>query len=103
MVSRGEIWWYESPGSRRRPVCVLTREVALPVLERILVVPATRTVRGIPTEVPLDRDDGMPERCVLSFDNVRTVRKAHLTERITKLGPDRMRDLCRALEIATGC
>lgn len=64
---------------------------------------ATRTVRGIPSELVLDEGDGMPAPCALSFDNLETVPKAFLTERITRLTPARMREACRMLGIATGC
>ena len=70
LVNRGEVWWIEHPEAGRRPACVLTRQAAIPVLTSVLVAPATRTVRGIPTEVALTRDDGMPEDCALTLDNV---------------------------------
>ncbi len=102
-MNRGEVWWLEHPEAGRRPVCVLTRQAAVPVLESVVIAPATRTVRDIPSEVILDRADGMPERCALSFDNLRTVRKALLTERVTRLSPGRLEEMCRALAVATGC
>jgi mRNA interferase MazF len=102
-VNRGEIWWLEHPDAGRRPACVLTRQAAIPVLTAVLVAPATRTVRGIPSEVALGREDGMPADCVLSFDNLGTVPKALLTERITTLAPERVDELCAALDIAAGC
>ena len=73
------------------------------MLHAVLVAPATRTVRGIPTEVLLGPDDGMPEACVLSFDNLTTVPKALLTERITRLPPARLAEICPALTVAAGC
>ena len=103
MVNRGEIWWAEHPAAGRRPFLVLTRQAAIPVLDRVLVVPATRTTRGIPTELLLDEDDGMPERCALSFDNIITMPKALLTEPITKLPVEKLEGVCRALKAATGC
>ena len=102
-MNRGEVWWLEHPEVGRRPACVLTRQAAIPALRSVLVVPATRTVRGIPTEVPLGRADGMPEDCALSFDNLTTVPKALLTERITRLNPVKLGALCVALNVATGC
>jgi len=72
-------------------------------LTQVLAVPATRTVRGIPTEVPLDQADGMPASCVLAPDNVSLIRPSLCTERITALGPDRLRTVCDALRIATAC
>jgi mRNA interferase MazF len=103
VVNRGEVWWVEHPDVGRRPACVLTRDAAIPVLRAVLVAPATRTVRGIPTEVALGRDDGMPEDCVLSFDHLTTVPKALLTERITSLPAAKVAEMCGALRAATGC
>jgi mRNA interferase MazF len=103
MVNRGEVWWIEHPEAGRRPACVLTRAAAIPVLASVIVAPATRTIRGIPTEVRLGREDGMPDDCALSFDNIATVPKALLTERIVALGEPRLREVCEALRAATGC
>lgn len=103
MVARGEVWWYEDPRAGRRPFLILTRDEAIPVLNQVLAVPATRTVRGIPTEVPLGASDGMPKDCALTLDNVTPVRVALCTDRITRLGPDRMQEVCEALRIATAC
>lgn len=103
MVARGEIWWYEDPRAGKRPFLILTRDEAIPVLNQVLAAPATRTVRGIPTEVPLGKSDGMPTDCALSLDNVTLVRVALCTDRITRLGFDRMQDVCEALRIATAC
>ena len=103
MVNRGDVWWFEHPGRKARPVCVLTRDEAIPVLDRILVVEATSTIRGIPTEVHLDQDDGMPMPCALALDSLSAIRKAMLTERITTLSPVRMQQVCEALRLATGC
>lgn len=101
--NRGEVWWLEHPDAGRRPACVLTRQAAIGVLNAVLVAPATRTVRGIPTEVALGTDDGMPTECALSFDNLTTVPKALLTERIITLAPERLDELCVALDAAAGC
>lgn len=103
MVNRGEIWWAEHPQAGRRPYLVLTRQAAIPVLDRVLAIPATRTIRDIPTEVLLDEDDGMPEPCALSFDNITTMPKALLTSRITRLSVDKLEETCRALGAATAC
>lgn len=102
-MTRGEVWWAELPSEGRRPACILTRDEAIPVLTALLVVPATRTIRGIATEVELGPADGMPVECVLAFDNLWTVRKAHLTERIAKLPSSRMHEICAALGAAVDC
>lgn len=100
---RGEVWWYEHPDAGRRPYLVLTRSVAVPLLGQVLAVPATRTVRGIPTEVALGQADGMPADCVLSLDNLSLIRTSLLTDRITTLDPATMVDVCAALAAATDC
>ena len=103
MVTRGEVWWYEHPDAGRRPYLVLTRSEACEVLTQVLGVPATTVIRGIPTEVPLDADDGMPRRCVLSLDNVTLLRPSLCTERVTTLDAPKMAAVCEALGHATGC
>lgn len=103
MVARGDVWWYEHPAAGRRPFLILVRDEAIPVLHQVLAVPATRTIRGIPTEVRLGEADGMPAECVLSLDNVTPIRVALCTERITRLGSERMRDVCEALRVTTAC
>lgn len=82
---------------------MLTRDEAIVALVQILAAPVTRTVRDIPTEVALDRSDGMPSACCLTLDNVTTIRPALCTERITRLPAHRMREVCAALALATAC
>jgi mRNA interferase MazF len=102
-MRRGEVWWLEVPDAGRRPVCILTREAAIEVLTSVLVAPATRTIRDIPTEVRLTKRDGMPSACVLSFDNLVTVPKAFLTKWITHVPEAKLPELCEALRTAAGC
>lgn len=101
--TRGEVWLYERPDRKSRPVLVLTRPEAIDTLSRILVVPATRNVRDIPTHVRLDESDGMREPCALTLDNTFAPRKALLTRCIAKLSPEKMDEVCQALHKATSC
>lgn len=103
MVNRGEVWWYEHPRAGRRPFLILTRSEAIPVLTQILAVPATRTIRDIPTEVRLGEADGMPASCCLTLDNLTPIRPSLCTEKITSLPADRMHEVCTALSAATAC
>jgi mRNA interferase MazF len=73
------------------------------VLNALLAVPATRTMRQIPTEVLLDTRDGMPEECALSLDNLMLVPTELFRTRITRLSVERMSEVCRALTLASGC
>ena len=103
MVSRGGVYFVEHPEWGRRPVVVLTRDAAVPVLKRVTVASVSRRVRGIPTEVVLDVDDGMPGPCAVSLDNVADVWKVLLVDHVTTLSPARMRAVCAALTVAVGC
>lgn len=103
MVARGEVWWYEDPRAGRRPFLVLARNEAIPVLNQVLAVPATRTIRRIPTEVELDSSDGMPAPCALALDNLTVIRVALCSRQITRLSPERMSAVCEALRHATTC
>lgn len=103
MVNRGEVWWADLPSEGRRPVLVLTRQAAIPFLTRLVCAPLTRTVRGLRSELELDEDDGLPVACVASFDNLRTVPKTLMRERICTLGPERMAAICPALAAALEC
>jgi mRNA interferase MazF len=102
-VRRGEVWWHEPPDAKRRPVLILSRDEAIERLHDVLAVPATSTVRGIETEVQLGESDGMLAVCALSLDNTFLIEKALLTGRITELSAARMSEVCRALDVATGC
>ncbi|MGH9209590.1 MAG: type II toxin-antitoxin system PemK/MazF family toxin [Acidimicrobiales bacterium] len=102
-MRRGEVWWAEPPGERPRPVVVLTRDRAIAAMERVLVAPLTTTVRGVPTEVPLGRRDGLPTACVVSLDDLAPIAKDYLVECITSLSADRTEEIGRALRRATGC
>ncbi len=102
-MRRGEVWWVERPGARRRPHLVLTRDAAIDRLATVLGVPATTTMRGIPSEVELGPEEGMPKPCAFTLDNIRVLRKSYFVERICQLGPEPMDRVCRALNIATGC
>jgi mRNA interferase MazF len=84
-------------------VLILTRAEAIPVLRRVIVAPLTRTIREIPTEVRLGKKDGMPDECVVSFDNLQVASRQRLGDPITSLSGARMHEVCRALAIATGC
>lgn len=96
---QGEIWWAEAE-DKRRPVLVVTRTEAIPVLTWVIVAPVTRTVRAIPTEVALGPEQGLPDDCVASFDNLQPIRRSFLTRRVGRLGGD---EVCRALGALADC
>ena len=101
--ARGEVWWGEAPDAKGRPYLVLTRDEAIPVLRTVVVAPVTRTVRGIPTEVALGPEEGLPTECVATMDNLLTFPKSMLVRRMGSLSPARRADPCRAIEAAFDC
>jgi mRNA interferase MazF len=72
-------------------------------LKRITVAAITRQARGIPTEVALDEDDGMPTKCAVTLDNIGDAWKRMLVDQVTTLTPERMSEVCQALSIALEC
>jgi mRNA interferase MazF len=97
------VWWAEIENLGRRPFLVISRSPVIPVLDNVLAAPLTRTVRRIPTEIVLGTEDGMPTECAVSFDNLRSVPKTYLVDRICELTPDRLDEACTALRAAVDC
>lgn len=100
--AQGEVWWAEAE-NKRRPVLVVTRTDAIPVLEWVVVAPVTRTVRLIPTEVDLGPDNGLSIPCAAAFDNLQPIRRSYLTERVGRLAIDQLDEICRALRALADC
>jgi mRNA interferase MazF len=104
LPARGDVWWCELPEVGRRPVVVLSRDAAIPRLRRALIGPCTTTIRGIPSEVPLEpTEDPIPGPSVVNLDSVESVSIGTLVERLGRLSDDRMRQVCDALAIAVAC
>lgn len=100
-MRRSEVWWAELPPPiGRRPVVLLSRDAAYRVRTSVTVGMVTRTIRDIPVEVPLDAEDGMPQECVVNLDNILTIPKVRLAERITTLSPQKMNAVTRAINFA---
>jgi mRNA interferase MazF len=100
-VNRGDVCWYtfKAP-DKKRPILVLTRDSAIAVLNSVTVAPITSTIRGIPTELVLTKDDGVPNTCAANFDNLQTVPKSNIGTRIARLTPKRMREAATAVSFA---
>ena len=103
-MNRGEIRWYTFRlPDKRRPVLIMTRDSAIPVLTGITVAPLTTTIRDIPTEVVLSPEgDGVLETCAVNLDNLQTVPKANIGQLLTVLFPDKMQAVEKALCFALG-
>ena len=103
-MKRGDVYWYKfRPPDKRRPVLVLTRNSAIPLLVSITIAPLTTRIRDIASEVLLTpEEDGVAEVCVVNTDNIQTIEKERLESFITKLSPSRMHEIMEAIKFSLG-
>ena len=103
-IARGEVRLYGfAAPDKKRPVVVLTRESAAAYLSTVTVAPITSTIRGVPSEVALNEEDGMKNPCAINLHNVVTVQQHHLGRRVARLSAARMGEVCAALRFSLGC
>lgn len=73
-MKRGETRWCTfRPLDKSSPVFILSRNKVIDHLNEIIVVPVTRTIRGLTTEVVLTEDDGLPVTCALNSITLHSV------------------------------
>lgn len=102
-MKRGEIRWYTFRlPDKRRPVMILTRDDVIDRLNEIIVVPATRTIRGLTTELVLTPEDGMPVECALNFDPISLAQRNRIGPVICSLPESRWPQARNAPMIACG-
>ncbi len=100
-MRRGEVWWADLGGPiGTRPVLLLTRDEGIRVRANVIIAPITTRVRGIPTEVSLGTEDGLPRECVADLDSLQTVRKALLRERVCALSDAKLESVENAIRFA---
>jgi len=100
-MRRGEVWWANLPKPiGRRPVVLLSRNAAYAIRASVAVAPITRTVYGIPAEVRLGREDGMPADCVVNLDNILTIPMKRLDRSFATLSPERLKSVEAAIKFA---
>ena len=103
-VNRAEIWRYRFRApDKQRPVLVLSRQDVIGLLHTVMVAPITSTIYGAPSEVVVGPAEGLKHQSAVNLDHVQTVEKASLEGYLGSLGPEKMREVCRALAVAVGC
>ena len=100
---RGEVWFADVPGDRRRPVLVMTRDPLGRLLHSVICAPITSTVRGLATEVALGPEAGLAEESVANFDNTFLLSRHRLIRQLGRASAETMQLACRALATAVGC
>jgi mRNA interferase MazF len=102
-MKRGEIRWYKfSHPGKKRPVLVLTRGSILEYLGEVTVAPITSTIRDIPSEVLLGREDGLEKDCAVNCDHLQTVSRAKLGGILTTLPTSKLLEVRKAILFALG-
>ncbi len=102
-MKRGEIYWVRFPKpAGTRPAVLVSREEAYSVRTRITVVPVSRTVRGIPTEVRLGPADGLPKAGAANADEIVTIPRDLLDRRVSALNQAKLSELDEAIRFALG-
>ncbi len=103
-VARGDVRLYQfSAPDKKRPIVVLTRDSAIGYLTSVTVAPITSTIRGVPSEVVLNEDDGMKSLCAVNLHNAVTVSQQRLGRRVARLSAARMNEICAAVRFSLGC
>jgi mRNA interferase MazF len=103
VVARGELWWGEAPDEKGRPFLVVSRDAANHVMARVLVAPVTSRARGIPSELPIGKDEGLPLASVAAFDNLRPFPKSMLVRRLGALRAERRHEMCTVAAATLDC
>ena len=100
-MKRGEIRWYKFRApDKKRPILILSRDSILEYIGEVTVAPITATVRDIPSEVFLSRDQGMPRDCAINFDHIQTVSKGKVGSLITTLSQEKLVQVRQAVLFA---
>ena len=100
-MRRGEVRWYKfAHPDKKRPVLILTRDSILQYLGEVTIAPITTTIRDIPSEVLLLKEDGMRQECAVNCDHIQTVAKAKLGSLVCSLSAQKMKEVCKAIGFA---
>lgn len=103
-IARGDVRLYQfGAPDKKRPVVVLTRDSAIAFLSTVTVAPITSTIRGVPSEVILDQEDGMKSKCAVNLHHAVTVAQSRLGRRVAQLNSRRLGEVCMALRFTLGC
>jgi mRNA interferase MazF len=100
-MKRGEVRWYKfKHPDKKRPVVILTRNAILEYMCEVTVAPITSTIRDIPSEVHLSRQDGMQHDCAINCDHLQTVSKSNIGALIATLSKEKLNEVRSAIGFA---
>lgn len=100
-MKRGEVRWYKfNAPDKKRLVVILTRNSILEYMNEVTIAPITSTVRDIPSEVFLSKQDGMHTGCAINCDHIQTVSKSKIGSVITTLSKEKLIEIQKAVGFA---
>lgn len=88
---------------KKKPSVVLPRDSPVSYLSTVTVAPVTSTIRGVPSEVVRNEDEGMKTPCAVSLHHAATVSQNRLGKRVAQLRSLGMNESCVALRFSVGC
>ncbi len=106
---RGALYWVKldptvgSEIANTRPALIISNNTGNQYADRVIVAPVSsgNVQRVYPFEVRLEGGEaGLPQRSKVLLDQIRTVDKSRLGNRIGMLTPARMEDVNRAIQLS---
>ena len=100
-MKRGEIRWYKfKRPDKKRPILILTRDSIIEYLGEVTIAPITTTIRAIPSEVSLSKQDGVPKNCAINLDHIQTISKSKIGTLITTLSSEKLKQVTKAISFS---
>jgi mRNA interferase MazF len=89
LIQRGDIRWFRFKyPDKRRPVVILGGDRLLPFLNQVPVIPLSTQIRGLPWEVMLSPEEGLPSQCVLKPEWIQSVPRLLLEDHLIARFPE---------------
>lgn len=106
---RGEVWWAvlgQGEGSEQmgeRPVLIIQNDVGNHYSPTVIVASITDIKkRYMPTHVSLRGTDGLKKASAVLLEQLRTIDKSRLINRLGSVGQETMKEVDKAIEISLG-
>lgn len=100
-MKRGEVWWANlPPPANRRPVLLVSRDEVYYIRKSITIALLTTTIRNIKTNIQLGPEDGLPQTSIVNCDDLTTISKKLLINKITSLNPFKLHLVNQAIKFA---
>lgn len=107
-IRRGDIYYADLRpvvGSEQggvRPVLILQNDTGNRHSPTVICAPITSRYRPLPTHVGIPPRDGMPERSCVVLEQIRTIDKRRLMEKVAECTSDEMRQVEIGLIVSLG-